>query len=91
MQNHAQPSAKDVHMMKCHGYFRKLTLEKVFRLDQTSRNTDSRMDEQQNATDILASVPVLRMERKMEAKKLSQVRARMPWVSIIRSQLHLRQ
>lgn len=27
---------KDLHMMKCLGYFRKLTLEEVFGLDQTT-------------------------------------------------------
>ena len=35
-ESHSDLSHRDVHMMKCHGYFRKLTLGEVFGLEQTT-------------------------------------------------------
>lgn len=45
---------KDLHMIKCHGYFRKLTLEDVFGVDQTTeiQTQDGR---KQNATETVGA------------------------------------
>lgn len=51
---------KDLHMMKCHGYFRKLTLEEVFQLDQTTeiQMQDGQATECHRNSQGLTSAPV---------------------------------